>query len=315
MTHRRPHSALPLDYLGSRVRASTAFAAGAQPTPAASVAEMKNVFRRAFALSMMLMLGASARAASPPLPRPAHVVIVVEENRSLAQVLDDPQARYIHDLFKRGALFTNAHGVTHPSLPNYLALFSGLTNDNRDGCPATGVPRDAPNLGSELLAAHLTFVGYSESLPEEGSTVCAAGRYGRKHVPWVHFSNVPSSLNKPFSAFPPYEKLPTVSFVIPDIIDDMHDSTIAVGDVWLKAHLGSLVDWAQKNDTLVILTWDEGLDDGNTIPTAFIGPMVRPGKYTERIDHYRVLRTIEAMYGLPPAGHTAAVEPITNCWR
>lgn len=257
----------------------------------------------------------AASAAPAQLPRPAHVVIVIEENRSFAQVNDASDARYIHQLFARGALFTNAHGVTHPSLPNYLALFSGLTNDNGDGCPATGIPADAPNLGSLLRAAHYSFAGYSEALPGVGSTICAAGRYGRKHVPWVHFSNVPPSANQPFSAFPPFAKLPTVSFIIPDIVDDMHDSSIGVGDAWLSAHLKPLVDWAMRNDTLIILTWDEGLDSGNTIPTVFVGPMVKPGRYAQRITHYNVLRTLEDMYGLPHAGHSADVEPIAGCWR
>jgi acid phosphatase len=270
---------------------------------------------RVFALVLTVLALAVPGTASAALPRPAHVIIVVEENRSLAQVLDDPQAGYIHQLIRDGALFTNAHGVTHPSLPNYLALFSGLTNDNQDGCPATGISNTAPNLATLLRAAHLTFAAYAEALPEEGWTGCAAGRYGRKHAPWVHFSNVPRTLSKPFSAFPKYADLPTVSFVIPDIVDDMHDASIGVGDVWLEHNLKPLVDWGRANDTLVILTWDEGLDPTNSIATVFVGPMVKPGRYAQRINHYNVLRTIEDMYGLPHAGHSADVAPIENCWR
>jgi hypothetical protein len=264
---------------------------------------------------LVLLFETGGAVSAKPLPRPAHVIIVVEENRSLAQVLDDPHAGYIHQLIHDGALFTNAHGVTHPSLPNYLALFSGLTNDNQDGCPATGISNSAPNLATLLRAAHLSFAAYAEALPEEGWTGCAAGRYGRKHAPWVHFSNVPRTLSKPFSAFPKYVELPTVAFVIPDIIDDMHDASIEVGDVWLKHNLEPLVEWGRSNDTLLILTWDEGLDPGNTIATVFVGPMVKPGRYAQRINHYNVLRTIEDLYGLPHAGHSADVAPIINCWR
>jgi hypothetical protein len=203
----------------------------------------------------------------------------------------------------------------HPSLPNYLALFAGVTNTNGDGCPAIGFSPAAPNLGSELLAAHLSFKGYAEALPQTGSTVCTAGTYARKHAPWVAFANVPASDGEPFSALPAYGKLPTVTFIVPDVDDDMHDGTIAQGDTWLKNNVKGLMNWAFKHDTLVILTWDEGYDARNTIPTLFVGPMVRPGRYGKRIDHYDVLRTIEAMYSLAPTGVAASRSALSGCWR
>ncbi len=260
-------------------------------------------------------VAAPSVASASPLPRPAHVVVIVDENKTLAQIDGNRSAPYINTLATHGALFTRATGVTHPSLPNYLALFSGLTNDNGDGCPATGVSPDAPNLGSELLAAHLTFAGFAEDLPATGSTVCAAGDYARKHAPWVAFRNVPGSLSRPLSQLRAYGSLPTVAFIIPDVEDDMHDGTIDAGDDWLVKHGAALFAWAAKNDTLVILTWDEGYDSKNTIPTIFFGPMVKPGRYAQPIDHYNVLRTIEAMYGLPFTGRAANVASIGDVWK
>jgi acid phosphatase len=241
-------------------------------------------------------------------------VIIVEENKTLSQIAGNAHAPYINALVANGALFTNARGVTHPSLPNYLALFAGVTNDNGDGCPATGFAPSAPNLASELLAARLTFTGYAETLPNAGSTVCAAGTYARKHAPWVAFSNVPSRLSKPFSAFPAYDKLPTVSFLIPNVDDDMHDGSIGDGDAWLEGHVKSLVSWAKAHDTLIVLTWDEGYDNDNTIPTVLIGPMVKPGRYAQRINHYNTLRTLEDMYGLAHTGRAGSVAPLEGCW-
>ncbi|MFY9778875.1 MAG: alkaline phosphatase family protein [Candidatus Baltobacteraceae bacterium] len=258
-------------------------------------------------------LGGPASAAA--VPRPAHAVVIVEENHTFAQIVGNPDAPFLNSLARQGAVFSDAHGVTHPSLPNYFALFAGRTNDNGDGCPATGISANAPNLASELLAAHLTFNGYAESLPERGWTGCWAGKYARKHVPWVHFSNVPRELSLPFSDFPQYDRLPTVSFVIPDVDDDMHDGTVKEADEWLAKRLGPLFAWARRNDTLVVLTWDEGYDDPNDIPTIFVGPMVKPGRYSERIDHYRVLRTLEDAYHLAPTGKAARVAPIADCWR
>lgn len=249
------------------------------------------------------------------MPRPAHVVVIVEENKTLAQIIDSGNAPYLSTVAKNSALFTRAYGVTHPSQPDYFALFAGLTNTNGDGCPPAGIPRTAPNLASELLAANLTFVAYSESLPSAGFMGCWAGSYGQKHAPWVHFTNVPQSLHRPLTALTSFDALPTVTFIVPNVDDDMHDGTIKQGDDWAEKHLAPLLKWAATHDTLVIFTWDEGYDSANSIPTMFVGSMVRAGKYPERIDHYRVLRTLEDLYGLKYTGKAGSVAPITSIWR
>jgi acid phosphatase len=273
---------------------------------------------RAFAVAfatLLVALGAIAVPASAALPRPAHVVVVIEENHTLAQVVESGDAPYLATVARNGALFTHAHGVTHPSQPNYFALLSGRTNVNGDGCPARGIARDAPNLASELLAAHLTFAAYSEALPAAGFLGCSAGTYARKHAPWTHFTNIPQRLHRPLDDLTSFDALPTVTFIVPDVDDDMHDGTVKEADDWAEAHLTSLLKWAALHDTLVIFTWDEGYDEHNSIPTMFVGPMVKPGRYTQRIDHYDVLRTLEALYGLAPSGNAATVAPIANVWR
>lgn len=273
--------------------------------------------RAAFACSLVALAVASgARPARAALPQPAHVVVIVEENKSFAQIVGNASAPTINAFARHAALFTNAHGVTHPSLPNYLAMFAGITNDNGDGCPATGISRRAPNLGSELLAAHRTFAGFSEALPVSGSSVCAAGTYARKHAPWVAFDNVPRADHRTFAELPrAFERLPTVAFVIPDVDDDMHDGTIAAGDAWLRVHLASLMAWADTHDTLLVLTWDEGFDPANTVATVLYGPMIVPGRYAQHISHYDVLRTLEDLYGLAPTGHAKEAHDIAGCWR
>ena len=258
----------------------------------------------ALASALVAVPGAALAAG---LPRPAHVIVIVEENKSLAQIDGSDDASFINAMAARGALFVHAHGVTHPSLPNYLALFAGVTNTNGDGCPAAGISPNAPNLASELIAKRLSFAGYAEALPGAGSTVCSAGSYARKHAPWVAFANVPKADSVPFDDIPrSFDALPTLSFLIPDVDDDMHDGTVEVGDSWLESHVKRLLAWADAHDTLVVLTWDEGYDRDNTIPTIFYGPMVKRGRYTERVDHYNTLRTLETMYGLALTGKAAA---------
>ncbi len=264
------------------------------------------------ALIVALLFGSGARAAT--LPRPAHVVVVIEENHTLAQVVESGNAPYLATVARSGALFTHAYGVMHPSQPNYFALFAGLTNTNGDGCPARDVPADAPNIASELLAAHLTFVAYSEALPKAGFVGCWAGTYAQKHAPWTHFTNIPQQLHRPLDDLTSFDQLPTVTFIVPDVDDDMHSGTVKEGDDWAAAHLTPLLKWAATHDTLVIFTWDEGYDAVNSIPTMFVGPMIRAGRYPQRINHYNVLRTLEDLYGLPLSGKAATAAPITGIW-
>lgn len=254
------------------------------------------------------------------LPRPKHIVIVVEENKSPSRIIGNDDAPYINSLAGSGALFVNSNGIAHPSQPNYLALFTGNVNWNGDVCPERGVGQNSPTLGGSLLRAHLSFAGYSEDLPSPGFAGCTGGAvnhgFSQKHAPWVGFNDVPKTSNLPLTRLPAYDSLPTVAFIIPDLAHDMHSGSIAAADDWLRAHVGPIVTWSRAHDALVIITWDESdREFDNTIPTIFVGAHVKPGKYGERIDHYRVLRTIEDMYGLRPLGGSADVSPIADCWR
>jgi hypothetical protein len=249
------------------------------------------------------------------VPRFAHIVVVVMENHDYADVIGNSQAPYLNSLAQQGLSLTQSYAVTHPSEPNYLALFSGSTRGlTSDACitPSTG-----PNLASELTTAGYTFTGYSESLPSAGYSGCSSGAYARKHNPWATFTNLPPSINQPFTAFPSdYNQLPTVSFVIPNLTHDMHDGTIKQGDQWLHDNLGGYVNWAYSHHSLMIVTWDE--NDGakaNQIPTIFVGAGLLSGTDDTRITHYTVLRTIEDSYGLPLLGASSVAQPLTADWQ
>ncbi|MGD8188754.1 alkaline phosphatase family protein [Brevibacillus ginsengisoli] len=267
-------------------------------------------------------ISASAPQGKSLLPKKIdHIVVVVEENHSQQEIEGNPKAPYMNSLMKEGASLTNYYAIEHPSQPNYLDLFSGsnqgVTNDKQ---PQNKFSTD--NLGAELIKHHYSFAGYSEGLPQAGYNGFSAGSaregiYARKHNPWVNFTNIPVEANKPLSLFSTdYTKLPTVSFVIPNMKHDMHDGSIQEADVWLKNHLGSYVQWAKSHNSLLIVTWDE--DDRsqkNKIPTFFVGPMVKQGKFKDQANHFNLLRTIEDMYGLGHAGKSASVAPILGIWK
>ena len=256
----------------------------------------------------------AAPAAARQVPGYAHVVVVVEENHSASSVLGNSDAPFINSLASGGALMTRSYAVAHPSQPNYLALFAGDTfGVDSDVCPLS--LGDAPNLAAGLIAAGHSFGGFSEGLPAGGSPVCSAGGYVRKHAPWTNFTNVPAGASRPMSAFTGDGSLPTVSFVVPNLDDDMHDGSIAAADSWLAARLSGYANWAKANNSLLIVTWDEDDDHAdNRIATIVYGAGVRPGSYDTPINHYSVLATIQEIYGLPKTGQAATTPGITGIW-
>lgn len=295
--------------------------------PARTRTRPRALLAAAAVLALLLAgCGASNAAPSSPVvpsvpgavPRPDHVLIVVFENKNYEQIIDNPDAPYLTQLAHEGANLTDAHGETHPSQPDYIALLSGSTQGvTSDACPQE--LGDHPTLASQLATTGLTFTGFSEGLPAPGFTGCSSpdGKYARKHDPWVDFTSTPPGANVPLTALPAdYAALPTVGVVIPDMCHDMHDCPVSAGDTWSRDHLAGYVQWARSHNSLLVVTFDE--DDGrkqNHIASTLVGPMVRPGDVGERVDHYTLLRTIEDMYGLPALGAAARTAPLTGFWQ
>jgi hypothetical protein len=293
-------------------------------------AALRDLLGRIALAALLAAVGAAGPAAAAPWS-PSHIVVVIEENHAFEQIIGNPDAPFINKLAAEGALFTDAHAVTHPSQPNYLALFSGSTQGTRGDRAVRGTPLTTPNLGAALIANGYTFAGYSEALPEIGSLKRSArGGYVRKHNPWSNWqadspgpNQLPAGANQPFKNFPSeFERLPTVAFVVPSLSHDQHgdgltsDRTlIRDSDEWLKSNIGAYAQWAVTHNSLLVVTWDEDDDDdspANHIPLIMIGAQVKPGRYDQRIGHYGLLRTIEDFYGLPHRGAAAQAAPIAG---
>ncbi|MCX4761470.1 alkaline phosphatase family protein [Streptomyces sp. NBC_01275] len=262
--------------------------------------------------------GSSPARAAAGVPTPDHVVVVVFENHAYSQVISSSSAPYINSLRTGGANLTQSYAETHPSQPNYFALFSGSTQGVTDDSCYTPGFSSAANLASELLAAGRTWASYNETLPSQGSTTCSSGDYARKHNPWFGFSNVPTSTAKTFAQFPTdYATLPHVSFVVPNLCSDMHDCSVATGDTWLKNNLGAYATWAKTHNSLLVVTFDEDNRlSGNRIPTVLYGQQVTAGATTSTTyNHYDLLRTLEDGQGLTThAGNAATAKDITGVW-
>jgi acid phosphatase len=257
-------------------------------------------------------------------PNPDHIVILILENHEYFQVFGSPEAPYINALAKdsMSSLFTRSYIIEHPSQPNYLNLFSGSNQGVDDDYHPRKEPFNTPNLGRQLIDAGKSFATYSEDLPAIGFNGEMHRAYVRKHNPSANWmgegkNQIPQNTNLPFSEFPSdYAKLPTVSFVVPNQVNDMHDASVGVGDAWVKKNLDGYIQWAKTHNSLFILTFDEDDYGGSGhILTIFTGAMVKGGINKMTINHFNVLRTIEWMYGLPYAGRAAKVKTIDNCWK
>ena len=261
--------------------------------------------------------GGNAQAAGA-VPTPDHTVVVVLENHAYSQVIGSSSAPYINSLKSGGANLTQSHAITHPSQPNYYALFSGATQGvTSDACVKIGFS-SAANLGSEVTAAGKTWGSYNETLPSQGSTVCSSGKYAQKHNPWFGFGNVPTSSAKTFAQFPTdYSTLPAMSFVTPNLCSDMHDCSVSTGDTWLKNNLGAYATWAKTHHSLLVVTFDEDNSlSGNRIPTVFYGQVVAAGSSSATTyNHYNLLRTLEDLAGTGThAGQAASAADIAGIW-
>jgi len=286
-------------------------------------------------LATLLTLARPPQALADPTPADAsalgrggvpafsHIIVVVLENKELGRVIGNASAPYLNQLASEYGLATRYYGVTHPSLPNYLAMIGGNTFGVRDDC--TKCFQDAPNLVDQLEAQGISWKGYFESMPRPCYVGDSPdGLYAQKHNPFIYFDSVrndPARCNRivPLGQLGPdlaAGDLASLIWIGPNLESSTHDGTIAEGDRWLASHLPALLDSpAFQPDGLLVLTYDEGDSDdaccgsrsgGGRIVTVVASPLAQRGfKSTTPYNHYSLLRTIEDAWGLDHLGHAA----------
>ena len=291
--------------------------------------------KAALALALAFVLaacGGGSSAATIPTTAPpsvrvpafTHVVLVVFENHEASQIGGNPDAPTFNALARRYATLTRYDGVAHPSLPNYLALVSGSTQGITSDCTECIVR--GRSLADTLAAAGKTWKTYAEDLPYPGFTGGSAGRYAKKHDPFLYFRDVAGSRTLrnrvvPFTQLArdlARHRLPDFSLVIPNLCNDMHDCSVATGDAWLKAHIAPLLRSTQLRGGVVFVVFDEGTSDtggGGRVEALVLGPTVRRGsRFTKPTNHYGLLRTIEDAWKLPRLAHSRTGTPIGGIW-
>ncbi|MEY2504951.1 MAG: phosphatidylinositol-3-phosphatase, partial [Verrucomicrobiota bacterium] len=222
--------------------------------------------------------------------------------------------------------FTNFYGVTHPSQPNYLDGFSG-SNQGVTGDGYATFSASTDNLAKQLAAAGKSWRVYAQNFPGSCSDTTAstgavdgpglAGQYVRKHNPAISFESVRLDAVQCANIQPLANFDPTVNFamVVPNMTNDMHDGTTAQGDAFLQAFVPLVTaspDWAH---TLLIVSFDEGttsINGGGHIYTAAAASWLTHASVATTYNHFSILRTIEAVYGLPFLGSAASATTMTE---
>ena len=271
-------------------------------------------------LSALAIVGAApARTAVPGFD---HVVLIVFENKEVGSVVGSRNAPTFNAMARRYARLTRYYGVTHPSLPNYLALVSGSTQGIASDC--TDCLVSAPSLADSLDDAGKTWKLYAEGLPYRGYLGASLGRYAKKHVPFLYFRSIVADRARRDRVVPMSElagdlrtgSLPDFALLVPDACHSMHDCPVRAGDAWLRATLPPLL---RVPGTVAFVVFDEGstrLRGGGHVAALALGTAVRPGaRFTRVTSHYGLLRTIETAWGLPLLGRSGQATAITGIWR
>jgi len=262
---------------------------------------------------------AVGQAAGQARSATSHVAVVVMENEEGDEVLGSSSAPYVNALARRYGVATASYAITHPSLPNYLALTSGTTAGIDSNCTSCHV--GVTNLVDQLERAGISWRAYLEDVPGRCFSGAGAGGYARKHNPFIYYDDIARSPQRcarlvGFGALASdlrRGRLPTFVWITPNLCDDGHDCSLATADRFLARTLPLLLRRLGPHGFLV-LTWDEGTSDkgccgvaaGGRVATIVAGPDVRRGaRHSAPVDHYGVLGTIEEALGLAPLAGAA----------
>jgi acid phosphatase len=225
------------------------------------------------------------------------------ENKDYSSVIGSGAASYINRLTHTYGLASNYTAISHPSLPNYIALTSGGTQGVSDDSGPSSHRLAAPSIFSQLPG------GASRSLEQGMPSRCAtgdSGEYAVRHNPEVYYANLRQECSRydvPFGARPDLRA--RFTFVTPNLINDMHDGSIGDGNRFLQSYVPSLMATPQyrARDTVIFIIWDENEGaSGNRVPCIVISPFTHGVRDTTPYSHYSLLRTTEALLSLPFLG-------------
>jgi phosphatidylinositol-3-phosphatase len=230
------------------------------------------------------------------------------ENRSYSQAV---AGGYTATLAAQYGVATNYHGVTHPSLPNYLAMTSGSTwgiaDDGYHPLPSGGI-------GAQLTRAGIGWRAYMEGM--NNGCINSGYPYAVRHNPFAYYGGACPGNVVPFTDFArdmAQPDVPRFVWITPGMCNDGHDCSTAVADAYLARTVPQiLATEAWKQGGVLFITWDEGEDAANSVLTLVIRPDAAHGTSARAYNHYSLLATIEDRLGLPRLGAARDASAMTD---
>jgi phospholipase C len=247
----------------------------------------------------------SAQASAAPA---GSVFVIVMENRGYADAMAQP---YTAQLASKFAVATSYFAISHPSLPNYLALTSGSTwgieDDNYHVLPQGGI-------GHQLTQHGIPWRAYMESM----TAGCrdSPGPYALKHNPFAYYGGACPANVVPLTQLDAdlAGSTPRFVWITPNLCNDGHDCSSKLADDYLQGLVPKiLASEAWRTGGVLFLTWDE--DDGNAdnrVPLIVASQDLTVHSTSKRHDHYSTLATIEDRLGVPRLGAAAQAAPLTE---
>ena len=230
-------------------------------------------------------------------PNTSPLIVIFMENKERSSIEGSGDADYLKGFEAGGISFTHYYGVTHPSLPNYLAVASGSTKGKTGSDSVAAGELTGKTLWSQMSTQRLTWAVYMESMPSACYAGGSSGEYVLRHNPATPFMSVFSKPKRcrnvvPYSSFST-SALPALAFIAPNLCNDMHDCSIATGDNWLQARVPAML----AAGATVVITFDEGSSSdhgGGNVYAAVDGPGVDHRVATGTFNHYNLLAALES---------------------
>jgi phosphatidylinositol-3-phosphatase len=279
---------------------------------------VSRTFVAALALAVVAGLGGCSAGSSTSTParsaagprgaQPTKLLVIVMENHSSSGAAAGmPRlAAAAH----RYGLATRSFGVTHPSLPNYLAIAAGSTFSVHDDKPPSAHRLPGRSVFGQVLASGKVAKTYAEGMTAPCQTT-PSRRYAVKHNPWTYFrSERAACLRDDVPAGTPSRgalqhdiaaaAMPTFALLIPDLCNDAHDCSLATADRWLGLWLAPLTAGPdfRAGRLAVVVTFDE--DDNhshNQILTAVLHESLHGSTVRTRLDHLALSRAASGLVG------------------
>jgi hypothetical protein len=261
---------------------------------------------------------ADVAAVVTPASRPGavdKVLVFVEENHSLDQM--KAGMPYLYAQAQQYGYATTYTAISHPSLPNYLAMAFGSTFAVTDD----GSPGSHPEAGQDVFTAALQAGRAARSYQESMTSNCALGdqgSYAVKHNPWAYAStpaaraacatgDVPAGTS---TAGPLHDDivsgaLPNVGEVTPNLANDAHDGSLATADAWLKGWLTLIYaspDWKSGHLAVIITADEDAGNQGNEVLTTVIHPSLTARVVTTPLTHFSLTQFLSQVGHAPCIG-------------